>query len=169
MNAVRCAVLIAVIAANGCACTAQETPAQETSATFNLSADTHTRIYPASRSDTVPGTASIGAAAYGLRPPQKPFRVADSKFVVLNGIHLGMAVFDVEMTQRCIASHRCSEANPLLPSSQMAQLSVDVTIVALSSGISYWLKKRGSKLWWLPAVTGAAVHSAGVATGFEHQ
>lgn len=41
--------------------------------------------------------------------PLKASRIADSKYFLLNGTHLGMAVFDVEMTQRCIADHHCRE------------------------------------------------------------
>jgi len=88
---------------------------------------------------------------------------------LLNGLHLGMAVFDVELTQRCIAIHHCRETNPVLPSSQVGQLSINFAIVAYSSGITYWLKKRKSKVWWLPPSAGAVIHSVGVATGFEHQ
>ncbi|MGA7314888.1 MAG: hypothetical protein WBX22_13035 [Silvibacterium sp.] len=40
----------------------------------------------------------------------------DKRYYVLNGLHLGMAVFDVEMTQRCISKQECREANPVMPS-----------------------------------------------------
>ncbi len=114
------------------------------------------------------GTASSGAGYITPALPATP-RTADSKFFLLNGIQLGMAVFDVEMTQRCIASHRCRETNPVMPTSQAGQLSVNFALAACNSGISYWLKKHGSKLWWLPSSAGIVVHSAGVTTGFEHQ
>ena len=113
--------------------------------------------------------ALTGAAMIAPAYPAKPTRVADSKFFLLNGIQLGMAVFDVEMTQRCIASHHCREVNPLMPSSHAGQLSINFAIVAYNSGISYWLKRRKSSVWWLPPSAGIAVHSVGVATGFEHQ
>jgi hypothetical protein len=103
-----------------------------------------------------------------VSPPVTP-RTADSKFFPLNGIQVGMAVLDVEMTQRCIASHHCRETNPVMPTSQAGQLSVNFGLVACNSGISYWLKKHGSKLWWLPPSAGVVVHSVGVTTGFEHQ
>ena len=96
-------------------------------------------------------------------------RVADFKFYAFNGINLGMAVFDVEMTQRCIAAHHCREDNPVLPSSQAGQLTVNLGIVATTAGMSYWLKKRQTDVWWMPPVIGAVVHSVGVVTGFEHQ
>lgn len=104
-----------------------------------------------------------------LTPAPVSSRTADAKFFLLNGIHLGMAIFDVEMTQRCIASHHCRETNPVMPSSQGGQLSINFAIVGSTTGISYLIRKDGSKLWWLPPVAGAAVHSVGVATGFQHQ
>lgn len=112
-----------------------------------------------------PAASQVGTVATDLKRP----RVADRKYFWLNGIQLGMAVFDVEMTQRCIANHRCREANPVMPSSHVGQLSVNFALVAYSSGVSYWLKKRRSKIWWLPPSASIVVHSIGVATGFEHQ
>ncbi len=79
----------------------------------------------------------------GDSPPVTP-RTADSKFFPLNGIQVGMAVLDVEMTQRCIARHHCRETNPVMPTSQAGQPSVNFGLVACNSGISYWLKKHGS-------------------------
>jgi hypothetical protein len=112
---------------------------------------------------------SAGSSIAVSRPYPTSPRTADTKFFLLNGIHLGMAVFDVEMTQRCIANHRCHETNPLMPSSQAGQLGINFALVGSGSLASYWLKKHQSRLWWLPPATGAAAHSYGVATGFEHQ
>jgi hypothetical protein len=111
-------------------------------------------------------TASVVAAQ-----PAAPraARTADSKFFLLNGSLLGMAVFDVEMTQRCIADQHCRELNPLMPSSHAGQLGLDLGLVAGVSGATYWLKKHKSPLWWLPSATGIGAHAAGVTTGFEHQ
>ena len=77
-------------------------------------------------------------------------RIVDKKYLILNGLHLGMAVFDVEMTQRCIANYTCREGNPLMPSSQAGQLAVDFAYVAYGAGLSRWLKKHKSRMWWLP-------------------
>ena len=79
-----------------------------------------------------------------------------------------MAVFDVEMTQHCIAAEKCREANPVMPSSRVGQLSVNVALMAYVGWYSYWLKKHHPKVWWIPPLAGTLVHSAGVATGFEH-
>jgi hypothetical protein len=173
MNAAYCIVLGLAIAVEGGGCSAQETPN-----TLQLPPATHMRTDLPLAGDNAAIKApsglhpEIASAGVGIVAPAAPVAlrgIADSKFFIMNGIHLGMAVFDVEMTQHCIASHRCREANPVMPSSQVGQLSVNFALVAYSSGVSYWLKRRKSKLWWLPPSAGAAVHSVGVATGFEHQ
>jgi len=112
-------------------------------------------------------TASAGA----FTPPALPraSRVASSNFFLVNIGFLGAAVADVELTQRCIAAHHCSEQNPLMPTSQAGQLSLNLGLVAGVSGMSYWLKRHSSTLWWLPPATGIGVHTAGVATGIEHR
>jgi hypothetical protein len=88
---------------------------------------------------------------------------------MLNGLHMGMAVFDVEMTQHCIADHHCREGNPIMPSSHAGQLSVNIALVGYGSYTSYKLKKRGSKLWRLSPMIGSAAHGAGAATGLVHR
>jgi len=166
MNAVRCLALgLAVGMAWACS-------AQEISSTLSISPDAYTSVH-LTLANKAPADVHLETSSTGVSFVVPAFavrtRTADSKFFLLNGIHLGMAVFDVEMTQRCIASHQCRETNPAMPSSQAGQLSVNFAVFAFSSGASYWLKKHGSRVWWLPPAFGAAAHSAGVATGFEHQ
>lgn len=108
------------------------------------------------------------SASFEPAHPVAP-RIADRKFLMLNGLHLGMAVFDVEMTQQCIARHKCREGNPLMPSSQAGQLAVDFAYVAYGTALSHWLRKHKSRLWWLPPTTGIVAHTVGVATGLAHQ
>jgi len=172
MNAAHRVVLGVAIAMGGYACSAQEASnrlqlPQNAPVKIDLAMARDNAVGKAP-SDFHPGTASAGAGFAAPAPPVAP-RTADSKFFLLNGIQLGVAVFDVEMTQRCIASHHCRETNPVMPTSQAGQLSVNFALVACNSGISYWLKKHESRLWWLPPSAGAAIHSVGVATGFEHQ
>jgi hypothetical protein len=93
----------------------------------------------------------------------------DKRYYFLNGLYAGMAVFDVELTQHCISERKCREANPVMPSSQAGQLSVNFALVAFDAGYSYWLKKHHHKVWWIPPLSGSVVHAVGVATGFEHQ
>ena len=171
MNAVRCVVLgLTIVVGRACS-------AQDSCNGLPQSPDPNAKIHLALMDGSATGKVR---SDFHLETPVKSEmvtstpatmipRTANSKFFLINGIHLGMAIFDVEMTQRCIASHHCREANPLMPSSQAGQLSVNFAVVAYSSGISYWLKKHNSKLWWLPPSAGVAVHSVGVATGFEHQ
>jgi len=96
-------------------------------------------------------------------------RVMDKRYYFLNGLYAGMAVFDVEMTQHCISEQECREANPVMPSSQAGQLSVNFALVAFDAGYSYWLKKHHHKVWWIPPLSGSVVHAVGVATGIEYQ
>lgn len=108
------------------------------------------------------------ASAANLTPVRLD-KTIDAKFVMLNSLHMGIMTFDVEMTQRCIAHHHCQEGNPLMPSSHAGQLAIGAGLVTYSSGLSYWLKKRKSRLWWIPPVAGVVAHTVGAATGFIHQ
>jgi hypothetical protein len=124
-----------------------------------------------SSSSIFPGVASPTPFVAGVeRGPAAPVapRILDSKFYTLNGLHLGMAVFDVGMTQHCIAVHQCREGNPLMPSSLAGQLSMDFAFVGYSSFVSYRLKKHRSSMWWLSPTVGAAAHAVGVTTGIAH-
>jgi hypothetical protein len=80
-----------------------------------------------------------------------------------------MAVFDVEMTHRCIVSHKCREGNPLMPSSLAGALSVNFAFVGYGSWISYRLKKHHARVWWLSPAIGTASHIVGAATGLMHE
>jgi hypothetical protein len=106
-----------------------------------------------------------------VQPPPafKEPRTLSGSFFLLNGLHLGMAVLDVELTQHCIANHHCSEGNPLMPSSQAGQLSVNVALVSYGTFLSYKLKKRESKLWFLSPAVGIAAHTLGAATGIRNR
>lgn len=90
-------------------------------------------------------------------------------FFLLNGLHLGLAVLDVEMTQHCLANHHCVEGNPLMPSSHAGQLGINFALVGYGTFISYRLKKQGSKLWVLSPAAGIAAHAVGVASGIENR
>jgi hypothetical protein len=114
--------------------------------------------------------ASSSSAGFVLTPPKNRFpRTASTGFFLLNGLHLGMAIFDVEMTQHCLADHHCVEGNPLMPSSACGQLGVAFATVGFGTLASYRLKKNDSKLWILSPTVGIAAHTLGVATGFAHR
>ena len=126
-----------------------------------------------SSSSFSPGVVSPEPFAAGFvhvpRVPVATPRTLSSKFYLLNGLHLGMAVLDVEMTQHCIATHHCREGNPLMPSSLAGGLSVNLALVGYGSYVSYRLKKHGSNLWWLSPTIGVSSHGVGVATSIAHQ
>ena len=110
---------------------------------------------------------SSASASFVLPPPvYKPPRTLTRGYFVINGLHLGMAAFDVGMTQHCLADHHCREGNPLMPSSLAGQLSIDFAFVSSGALISYKLKKEESKAWWLSPAIGTVAHAAGVASGF---
>lgn len=137
-----------------------------------LTSSAHADSNPLKSDSTSPsldrGESVISNSNFVLRTiPSK--KVVDKKFLFLNGLALGMAVFDVEMTQRCIASQHCQEKNPLMPSSHAGQLGLNLALVSGTTWLSYRQKEHNSKTWWIPPMMGSIVHSIGVATGFQHQ
>ncbi|MGD0911739.1 MAG: hypothetical protein ABR928_07580 [Terracidiphilus sp.] len=121
---------------------------------------------PVISSRMMPGLRS--AAAFKPAHSAANLHIIDGQFLMFNGLHLGMAILDEQMTQRCIASHQCREGNPLMPSSQAGQLTVDLALVSYGAGLSYRLKKHKSRWWWLAPASGIASHTAGAATGMLH-
>ena len=112
---------------------------------------------------------SASGAASGFVSPQPTYkkpRILDSKFFLVNGLHLGLAVLDVSLTQHCIAAHRCKEGNPLMPSSLAGQLGMNSALIGASAFVSYRLKGQESKLWWLSPAVGIGAHTAGAVSGF---
>ncbi len=131
------------------------------------------------QAESIPGTlfsaanskAALGAA---VRPAMHPLRPMRSRgfarsYLMLNGIHLGMALLDVEMTQHCMAEHRCTESNPIMPSSYAGQIEVDLGWVTFAAADSFWARKHNIRGWWLAPMVGIAAHAAGAVTGFVHR
>lgn len=112
----------------------------------------------------------LSAAAVGLiRVPPVVFpRTLDSKYFLINGMHLTMAMLDVVVTQRLIATGQYKEGNPLMPSSRGAQLGVDFALVGYGSYVSYKMKKQGYGSWWITPMIGVSTHSIGVGIGFNN-
>ncbi len=119
-----------------------------------------------SRSNEAYSFPSAFSGSIYVQPTYKPPRILDSKFFLVNGLHLGLAALDVGLTQHCIANHHCREGNPLMPSSFAGQFAVDSAFVSTGAFVSYRLKKQNSKLWWLSPVIGISAHTAGAVTGF---
>jgi hypothetical protein len=176
MNAAKARMLSLAMVLSGLACSAQDSiiPIRQM--------DKDARNLTLSATATLPENESAVGHAYGMvsgssssagfvfvPPTPKAPRTISSGFLVLNGLHLGMAVFDVETTQHCIANHHCVEGNPLMPSSQAGQLTVALASVSSFTFISYRLKKRGNKMWRAAPIAGIAAHTVGVASGFEYR
>ncbi len=125
----------------------------------------------ASSSRPVPASSAPASFAASLvrAPAPKRRRTLDRSYFLLNSLHLGIAGFDIAMTQHCIADQHCREANPLMPSSLAGQLTVGIAAVGYGSIISYRLKMHRSHLWWTGPTAGILAHGAGVATGFAHR
>ncbi len=165
--------MLGLAMAIGClACSAQDAtvPIRQIERDARLSA---TASMPASeaavgRSYALSAGSSSSAGLVFVPPAPTAPRTLSRAFFLLNGLHLGMATFDVVMTQHCIADHHCQEGNPLMPSSYAGQLGVGFALVSYGTIVSYELKKRENGLWWLSPTVGAAAHTAGVATGIAH-
>ena len=166
--------MVGVVMAFGClACSAQDAPSpirqMNQEARLSVLAPVAPSEVAFGRPSEMPG-ASSSSAGFVFVPPKPRFpRTASTGFFVLNGLHLGMAIFDVEMTQHCLADHHCVEANPLMPSSMGGQLGVDFATVGFGALTSYRMKKDDSKLWVLSPAVGIVAHTLGVATGFAHR
>ena len=118
MNAMHGTMLGLVVAMGGWVCSAQQAsiPFGQLEGNGQLSASSFsTGVTPSEPFVT----------GFVRMPPVTVPRTLGSSYFLLNGVHLGTAVFDMEMTQHCIATHQCREGNPLMPSSLAGQLSVD--------------------------------------------
>jgi hypothetical protein len=124
------------------------------------------RVEELSRSSEGFAAPSASSSSSYMRPSFKQPRVVDSKYLLINALHLGMAALDIGLTQHCLANHRCREGNPLMPSSLAGQVGMDSALVGSGAFISFRLKKADSKLWWLSPVAGMSAHTAGVLSGF---
>ena len=135
----------------------------------NLSVGTTSpESYSSSLAETVPPLEAPGAGMMIAVAPVASHKILDRRYFLLNGLHMGLGLLDVALTQRCMAAHQCSEGNPLMPSSLAGQLSVNFAYVGYAAFFSYNLKKRHSRLWWISPSSGIATHTVGVATGLMH-
>lgn len=94
--------------------------------------------------------------AQGNGVSTKP-RTFDRKFAIVSGLVVGATVFDYETTHYCVSRVRgCREVNGVMaPFVSGGRLPTYVYGSAMNAGVlavSYKLKQRGSKWWWvLPA------------------
>ena len=172
MKAILNTMLGLVIAMGSYACSAQDPliPFKQIEHDSQLYASLILRAGAGIENNFLGATAADPAAAtFAGAAPKAVRRTLGPKYFLFNGLHLGMAVFDVEMTQQCIAAHHCREGNPLMPSSHAGQIGVNLAFVGYGSFVSYWLRKRGSRMWWISPAIGTVAHGAGLATGIAHQ
>ncbi|MGP8259833.1 MAG: hypothetical protein ACLQM6_07765 [Acidobacteriaceae bacterium] len=178
MNTAHGTILGLVIAMGGWACSAQVAaiPSGQTGLSGRLSTELTAPVnQPAGSlfssglpSGVVPVEHLSTSAAGFVRVPRVTVsRTLDSRYFLLNGLHLTMALLDVVVTQRCIATGQYREGNPLMPSSLGAQLGVDFALVGYGSFVSYKMKKEGFGEWWITPMIGVATHSVGVSIGFN--
>jgi hypothetical protein len=177
---------IAVLMA-GCMCFAQQTPipfgqiqrdAQLSAMRMTPNSDLASVSLPEPASGSsssalpvflAPPASASSSAGFKRVPAGRSLRIFDARYFWLNGLHLTLAVSDIEMTQHCIAEHTCREANPLMPSSQAGKIGVNLGIVTYTAASSYWLRKHKSKVWWLGPTVGVAAHTVGLASGLAHR
>jgi len=91
-------------------------------------------------------------------------KVVDTNFIFVNGFMASGIILDVESTYTCTSTGKCIEANPfmrpLVDKGRPAMYAVQGAVAGLVMYSSYDLKKRGSKIWWLPPVIVGALHTA---------
>jgi hypothetical protein len=116
-----------------------------------------------------PSASASSSAGFKRVPAGRSPRIFDARYFWLNGLHLTLAVSDIEMTQHCIDAHTCREANPLMPSSHAGKIGVNLGLVTYTAASSYWLRKHQSKAWWLGPTVGAAAHTVGLTSGLLHR
>ena len=77
-------------------------------------------------------------------------------------VDAGATAADVWLTHDCLQAKTCYEANPLMPSSLTGQITINLGLFASEVSAASKLRKQGSKIWWMPLITGASTHLAGV-------
>ena len=93
---------------------------------------------------------------------QTPAPKIDWKFWVVAGADVGATTADVWITHNCLQAQICHEARPLMPSSLSGQVTINLSLFASELSAASKLRKQGSKIWWLPLVSGTSTHLAGV-------
>src|SRR5579859_1262276 len=153
MNALQAMILGTVIATSGILSAAQnpQIPFRqiEMNARFSALAVIPPHEIASARETALLPESSSSTGFVLVRPSFKRSRTVTPGFIVLNSMHLGLAVLDVELTQHCIANQTCVEGNPLMPSSHASQLGVNFALVGYGAFVSYKLKKQDRKLWLL--------------------
>jgi hypothetical protein len=105
------------------------------------------------------------SASYLVRPIEpakpKPNRVADTKFIGMSALAMGLTIADIETTQHCLGDGTCRELNPVMPHSRVGMYAVNVPVNALLMYVSYRLKAGGHKTWWIAPIAISSSHAIG--------
>jgi len=131
-------------------------------ATISMAANTEEGV---SRSNSASSFSPASSGSSFVRRDYGHPRILDSKYFLINGLHLGLAALDVGLTQHCLANHHCREGNPLMPSSFAGQFAINSAFVSTAAFVSFRLKKQDSRIWWISPAVGIGAHSAGAVTG----
>jgi hypothetical protein len=95
--------------------------------------------------------------------------VADAKFWAVVGALQGATVFDLHTTFRVIDAggrEKNPFMSPVINRGKGASYAYTTGLNAGTISLSYWLKRKKVKLWWLPAVAISATH---VYAGFHNR
>ena len=178
MNTVHCMILGLTLCAESLICSAQEAKipfheieqnAQISPRMMALNNVAEGNLFPSSSAlNNLHIADPVSASGFVRATPVRVSRYPNRNFYLLNGMHLGMAMLDVGMTQRCMANHTCKEGNPMMPSSLAGQLTVNFAYVGYSSFFSHRLKNRNSRIWWISPMTGTVAHIVGAAASASH-
>jgi hypothetical protein len=106
----------------------------------------------------------FAVVASGTAPDKK---VVDKKFLALTGVATALTVMDFEMTQHCLGNRTCVESDPLMPTSHAGMYASSAPVNAALYYWSYRLKRKGSRIWWVPTAAAIASHAVGVGTNIR--
>lgn len=86
-------------------------------------------------------------------------------FWVVTATATALMFADIELSQACLQQSTCTEANPLLPRSRAAAYAIELPVTAGVTLLSYRMKKRHEKRWWLPQLGLVLGHGIGAGAG----
>ncbi len=89
-------------------------------------------------------------------PAPEGSSVVDRKFVALTALTFGSSIAAIEMTQRCSVQHNCYNNVFSMQDIRIKLYAIAMPIDFGATLLSYELKKRGKRWWWVPAATAIA-------------
>jgi hypothetical protein len=118
---------------------------------------------------------SVALGEVALPEAPKGHPVADKRFWAIAGTSAGIVYTDAFTTARIGAPGHCyyERQAPFLygyiPSQNPARVyAVMSGELALATAGSYWLKRKHSKLWFLPLLANGSMHANGAIHNFTH-